>query len=58
MPTDALLTLDHSSPIVTIQSHLLAEQARTQVPLHAVVDPVGDVDLGQDHRQQGCAVRA
>ena len=28
MPTDALLTLDHSSPIVTIQSQLLAEQAR------------------------------
>ena len=28
MPADPLLTLDHSSPIVTIQSHLLAEQAR------------------------------
>ena len=28
MPADPLLTLDHSSPIVTIQGHLLAEQAR------------------------------
>ena len=28
MPTDPLLTLDHSSHIVTIQGHLLAEQAR------------------------------
>src|SRR5512139_2335360 len=28
MPADPLLTLDHSSPIVTLQSHLLAEQAR------------------------------
>ena len=26
MPADPLLTLDHSSPIVTIQSHLLAHQ--------------------------------
>ena len=29
MPADPLLTLDHSSPIITIQSHLLSEQART-----------------------------
>jgi fructose-1,6-bisphosphatase I len=28
MPTDPLLNLDHSSPIITLQSHLLAEQAR------------------------------
>ena len=28
MSTDPLLTLDHSSPIITLQSHLLAEQAR------------------------------
>ncbi len=28
MPADPLLTLDHSNPIVTIQSHLLSEQAR------------------------------
>ena len=28
MPADPLLTLEHSSPIVTLQSHLLSEQAR------------------------------
>jgi len=28
MSTDPLLTLDHSSPIITLQSHLLAEQSR------------------------------